>query len=153
MRVLRNFQALGVTRLPRSAIILDVLPRPDVGLVPPALVCSVDNADEEIAVRRFAVLRSDAAIPDGATFLKSWRDSGGWGLPVEIVCLFELVGEEIPEAIPPEAHRHFLHLAREGFTLVRRVWRAPAEHGPLGQADIIALTELAEHGYGEVVGA
>lgn len=152
MRVLRNFPALAGSRLPRSAIVLDVQPRPEPGQAP-ALVCSVDDADNETVERRFAVLKAADPIPAEATFVKSWRESNPWGKPGTIACLFELVAEEIPAAIPPELHRHYRHLTREGFTHDGRYWQAPDDHGPLAQDDIIALTELTPYGYGGLANA
>lgn len=154
-RVLRNFPALASVRLPRSATVLDVQPRPEPSQAP-ALVCSVDDADNETVERRYAVLQAGAAIPPGATFIKSWR------APPEnlasrvgpIACLFELVAEEIPAAIPPEAHKHYRHLTREGFEYRGDfAWYAPTNMQPLSQDDVIALTELLPYGYGIIANA
>lgn len=144
MRIVRTYPALASVNLPRSAVVLDVQPRPDLSQAP-ALVVSIDDADEEIEQRRYAILDVGAQIPTGAQFVASWRRHPADG---GIACLFELA-EEIPDAVPVEAHRHYRHLLREGFVWVGNAWTAPEDFGPLGQDEIIALTELAPYGYGE----
>lgn len=144
MRIVRTYPALASVNLPRSAQILDVQPRPDLSQAP-ALVVSIDDADAETEQRRFAILDVGATIPLGAQFVASWRrhpTDGG------IACLFELA-EEVPAAVPAEAHRFYRHLVREGFVWVGNAWTAPEDSGGLGHEAIIALAELAPYGYGE----
>lgn len=146
MRVLRNFPALAAVNIPRSAVILSVHDRgPEQAAT---LVASVDDADDEVEQRRFVVLGMGAAIPTGAAFVASFRRDGCGPNNSGIFCLFELA-EEIPADVPAEAHRHYRHLLREGFEWRDGAWTAPADLGPLGHENIIALTTLREFGYGD----
>lgn len=156
-RLVTTVGAFASVRMLRSSIILDAHDRgPEQA---PSLVVTYDEADSEYVERRFALLRAGAAaVPAGADFVASFQRRGCGPEASGVYCLFELVGEEIPAEIPPEAHRHFQHLKREGFALEHVAglgprWRAPDDAGGLSQSDVIALTELREYGYGSVVNA
>lgn len=146
MRVLKTFPALAAVNMPRSATVLGVHDRgPDQA---PSLLTSVDKSDDEVEQRRYALLKPGAAIPTGAAFVASFRRDGCGPDNSGIFCLFELA-EEIPADVPAEAHRHYRHLLREGFERRDGAWVAPADLGPLGHENIIALTVLREFGYGD----
>lgn len=151
-RLVTTVGAFASVRMLRSSIILDAHDRgPEQA---PTLVVSYDEADAEYVERRFAVVRASAsAIPADAEFVASFQRRGCGPEASGVYCLFELAAEEIPAAIPPEAHRHYRHLTREGFEYRDPAWYAPDDYGPLSQADVIALTELQPYGFGAIANA
>lgn len=159
MRRLKTYPALGSIALPRSAVVLDVLPRsfPEMSQAP-ALVVSIDDADEETEQRRFVVLSPGDPIPTGAQFVRAWRDkpenlAQKYG---RIVCLFE-IADDLPADLPPEGVEHYRRLVGDGFALrpTDRAWIAPADvpPGALSHEQFVAVATLQEYGYGSVVNA
>ena len=106
----------------------------------PTVWALIDDAAEK-ETRRFAVIGTGRDVPPGARHIGSYQAEPFVGH------VFELP-EEVPRDVPTEAHRHYRHLVREGFVWAGNAWTAPADFGPLGHAEIIALTELEPFGYG-----
>lgn len=151
MRRLKTFPALGSVRLPQSAKILAVHPRTDVTQAP-ALLVSFEETDKTVEQRHFMVARSGETIPPGALYVDSWRVHAVDG---SILALFE-IGSPVPADLPAEAASHWRVLVDAGFELLPdKSWRSPPDlpAEAVTQAQIIAMVELQEHGYGGLASA
>lgn len=157
MRKLKTFPALGSVRMPKSAAVVAVHPRPDTTQAA-ALLVEYDDQEPATVERSFVLLGSGDAIPARAGYLASWRQHPADG--PTIVALYERFDADVPATLPDDqARADYRLLLAEGYTpvpargLQLTAWKAP-DDAPPGQHSfdaIVAIARLQEHGYGPVV--